>query len=233
MPSAEPAPAWTAALAGQLQCDGPPAGLGGETGEVAALDGAPDPASAVESLLAAGDYAALPRRGFTPRERDDHWGRFVYEVDDRVKSVLILTDAPPGIPSGSWYVVGLRACDPSEFDPADGLNFDIEIWRDSADRPVPTTVVHSIVGPGHCGWDTTTWLTLRGETYIRDPQGVMEELTDGSFAANVMLPADAVPTGYHSGPSKLFTALDGRSVYLVAPDRAERWPRAVTMPGCA
>ncbi len=232
-PSVEPAPPWTADLAGQLQCEGLRAGLGGETGEVAVLDGAPDPASGVDSLLATGGYAALPKRGFAPRERDDHWTRFVYEVADRVKSVLILTDAPPGIPSGSWYVVGLRACDPSEFDPADGLTFDIAIWRDRADRPVSTTVVHSIVGPGHCGWESTTWLYLSGGTYISDPQGVLEEFTDGSFAPKVKLPADAVPTGYHSGSFELFVAPDGRSVYAVALDHVERWPRADPVLGCA
>ncbi|HUQ78681.1 MAG TPA: hypothetical protein VM427_07405 [Patescibacteria group bacterium] len=233
----EPAPSWVGDIAGQLDCDGPVASIGDEV----AADPSPDAffpdhggATAGEALsLFLGPtnmYASLPTEGFEEFHAEGHWASFAHVVGGRPKAIVVLTDRTRYAPG--WSVVGLRACDASEFDPADPLTFPVTIWTDASGNPVSTATVRSAPGPGHCGWETAIFLHVRAETWFRDPGGVMGEWTETEFDAHAELPARAVDTGFRSGGFELW--LDpGRDAYLVGSGGVERWPRS-TLPdiGC-
>jgi hypothetical protein len=225
--TAEPAPAWAADLAGQLACDGPVANLGGEYPD---NGGWPDRAGATaEATLAlflgpGNPYASLPTAGFTPLHAEPHWASFVHTVGGRTKAIVLLSDITNVGPG--WSVVGLRACDPSEFDPAVPLTFPVTIWKNSSGNAVSTETIRSNPGPGHCGWDSAIWLNVAGSLYFRDPQGVMGQWTKAKFEPHAHLPASATDSGYRSDKWSLW--LDpGKDAYLVSGGNVERWPRSL------
>jgi len=228
-PTPEPRPAWAVDLAGQLECDGAPSSTGAETGTFLDQVEDPDP-SWVARFLANSGFAGLPGR-LDPAERTDDWARYVHERDGRLKTVLILTDTFE--PGGPWVVTGLRTCDASEFDPAVGLSgVTMTIWRDGSEAPVRTDVLSDTVGPGHCGWQSTTFLMLDDELYVRDPDGVLAEFGVVGFDPDVRLPSGAVDTGYHDDTRRLWRTADPDVIYVAYPDHVERWPRASGI-GCA
>ena len=230
----EPAPAWVADLAGQLACDGPVANLGGEYPDNGGWpDRAGDTAEATLALfLGPGNpYASLPTAGFTLLHAEPHWASFAHIVVGRAKAIVLLSDAMNMGPG--WLVVGLRACDASEFDPAVPLTFPVTIWKDSSGKAVSTETIRSFPGPGHCGWDSAVWLNVGGNVYFRDPQGVMGEWTKTKFEPHAQLPPSATDSGYRSGKWSLW--LDpGKDAYLVFNGTVERWPRSLDPQiGCA
>jgi hypothetical protein len=229
----EPAPAWVSDLAGQLQCDGVVANLGGEYPETGSPEDFGDTAAAALAtfLGPSNPYASLPTAGFALLHEEPHWASFGHLVDGRPKAIILLTDTTEYGPG--WSVVGLRACDASEFDPNVPLTFPVTIWTDASGERVSTETIRSAPGPGHCGWDSAIWLNVDGNLYFRDPQGVMAEWTKTRFEPDAKLPASALDSGYRSAAGSLW--LDpGKDAYLVLPGGVERWPRS-TDPfiGCA
>lgn len=225
-PTVAPLPAWTADLAGQLGCDGPIADIGGEYPDAF---GRPDASAvtaeaALKAFLGPGNpFASLPVTGYVPLHQEPHWASFGHLVDGRPKAIILLTDA--SVLGPGWTVVALRACDASEFDPAVPLTFPVTVWTDASGDPVSTETIRSNPGPGHCGWESATWLHVDGELYFRDPEGVMAEWTATPFDADASLPPTATDTGYRSGDIAVW--LDpGGDAYLVLPGRVERWPRS-------
>lgn len=235
-PTVAPAPWWVGDLAGQLDCDGPIAAVGDEVAVNAApMEPAPTPDDALETLLSAGDYAWLPAGGFEAAQTEGPWALHRYVVSGRLKAVAVSTNRYLGIPDDvGWEVVGLRACDPSEFDPADGLTDETTLWLDADGRRVPATRVFSRLGPAHCGWEDVTFLHYEEKLYLRDVDGVLADQTAGSFRTVDTLPADAVDTGLHTSEWQLSTVPDERFIYLrTADDAIERWARANDEIGCA
>ena len=223
----EPAPAWAADLAGQLECDGPLANIGSEYPDAF---GAPDSsAETAEAALAAflgpgNPFASLPTAGFELLHAEPHWASFGHVVDGRPKAIVLLSDA--SVMGPGWAVVALRACDASEFDPFVPLTFPVTVWTDAAGERVSTDTIRSNPGPGHCSWESATWLHVGGALYFRDPMGVMAEWTATPFEADVSLPPTATDTGYRSRDIALW--LDpGGDAYVVFSDRNERWPRSL------
>lgn len=237
-PSTTPAsePNWTIDLLGQLQCDGPPASIGGEVGQVYGEGLSPEsPEAAMDVFVANSMFTSLPAYGYQRTDLEGHWARFVHRVDGNTKAVVVLRDAGPEIDPGIWSVVGLRACDPAEFAPGSGLTGALlTVWLDADGARVPTTTVHETQGPGHCGWESTTWLRLDGALYLRDPTGVLEQAAVGQFDPDVTLPTDARSTGYHEEGRTIWRDGDPDAIYVVIADRVERWPRALDpFMGCA
>lgn len=223
----EPAPAWAADLAGQLECDGPLANIGSEYPDAF---GAPDSsAETAEAALAAflgpgNPFASLPTAGFELLHAEPHWASFGHLVDGRAKAIVLLSDA--SVMGPGWAVVALRACDASEFDPSVPLTFPVTVWTDAAGNRLSTETIRSNPGPGHCSWESATWLHVDDALYFRDPMGVMAEWTATPFEADVSLPPTATDTGYRSRDIALW--LDpGGDAYVVLPDRNERWPRSL------
>jgi hypothetical protein len=222
-------------VAGQLECDGPVTGLGGEVPNV---DGVGVPGDTPDAALASflgpsNPYASLPAAGYTQIHLDEHWASYAHVYEGRAKAIIVLTDWNELQREPGWLVIGLRACDASEFDPSVPLTFPVTIWTDASGTPVSTEVIRSSPGPGHCGWDSAIWLDVGGNLYFRDPAGVMAEWTATSFDPNSVVPAGAVDTGFRTGAWSLWLDPDG-DAYLVSSATIERWPRS-TDPfiGCA
>lgn len=231
-----PDPPWTIDLLGQLDCAGPPSTIGGEVGEVFGEGLSPQsPEAAMDTFIANAVYASFPTAGFERSDFEGHWARFVHSVEGDTKAVVVLRNDGPEVDPGIWSVVALRACDPAEFAPESGFTGGLlTVWLDAEDQRVPTTILHEIQGPGHCGWESTIWLRLDGELYLRDPDDVLEEAVVGSFDPDVALPTDAQSTGYHEGGRTIWRDDDPAAIYVVMADRVERWPRALDpFMGCA
>ena len=231
-PTPEPAPAWTADLAGQLGCDGPMASIGGEVSDGIARDviGATSGEAVAAFLAQPSPYGGLPIRGFMELHLDAHWATYGHLVDGRIRAILVTSDLAQGRDPG-WAVVGLRACDPSEFDPSIPLTYAITIWTDSSGSRVPTTVIFSAPGPGHCMWESATFLMLGKVTYLRDPEGLSGYWTKPRFDSTATLPPNAQDSGYRSGGGALWI-VPGGDAYLVYIDHGERWPRLDPSVGC-
>jgi hypothetical protein len=220
-----PAPAWVADLAGQLECDGPVTSIGGEVPETSSVGVPGDtPDAALASFLGPGNpYASLPAAGYEVAHLDTHWATYAHAYLGRVKTVIVLNDTTDY--GDGWLVVGLRACDPSEFDPSVPLTFPVTIWTDASGKRMSTEIVRSGPGPAHCGWDSAIWLDVGGNLYFRDPAGVMDEWSTTPFEPDADLPAGAVDTGFRTGEWSLWLDPDG-DAYLVSSATIERWPRS-------
>ena len=109
-----------------------------------------------------------------------------------------------------------------------------KVWLNAADAPARTDVITSYPGAGHCGWETTVFLTFDRRQYLRDPKHVLKEYSVIAFDATSRLPADAVDAGFHTERWHLFTIPSGRAVFVRTTDgRIEVWPRASQVIGCA
>ena len=101
-------------------------------------------------------------------------------------------------------------------------------------------------GPGHCGWESATYLTIGwppptvssnatgAHLYIRDPRGVVNSSYRDGLVLHATLPSDARPTGHRHGAIEIYVSPSDqdRAIYVVAPDGAERWPRSDPMSLC-
>jgi hypothetical protein len=229
----EPAPAWAVDLRGQLDCEGPVMGLGGEIPDSGSVETyGPTPEEAITAFLGPGNpYATLPAAGFELRQREPHWAEFAYAVDGRTKTIVILSDT--SLYGTGWAVLGLRSCDASEFDPSTPLTFPMTIWSDAAGHRVPTETIRSHPGPAHCGHEDAIWLTVDGQLFFRDPRKVMAQWERSTFSADATRPRTATDTGYRNGNQELWIDPTG-DAYLVGPQRTERWPRSTDPQlGCA
>jgi hypothetical protein len=227
-PASDAAPPWILALETQLQCEGPPQSTGGELGEIGLEGGGPTPQSALDAFLGTGMWASFPAGGFEDAFVVGQWARHVYVVEGRVRALAISTSAETvEHADGSWAVAAIRACDPSEFDPDDGLTFDVLLWRDATGKLARTDLIRAIRGPAHCGYESSTWLRFEEHQYFRDPNGVMAGQSVVPFHPDVPMPSDAVDTGFHTDAWHLFTVPDGDALYVRTTDGAvERWGRS-------
>lgn len=241
LPSEAVAPLWSSDIAGQLECDGPVPLLGGEVGELfpGRSGGASAEAALTTFLGPTNAFASLPATGYTQLHDEDHWSSFAHVYGGSNKAIVVLTDEAEfdGTEFGpGWAVVGLRACDASEFDPDVPLTFPVTIWTDAHGDPVSTVLVHSNPGPAHCGWNTVTFLHVGEALFFGDPEGVMADYTDSRFEVSSTVPPTAADTGYRSNGYELWVDPSG-DAYLVAPDTTvmptERWPRGPEDFGCA
>ena len=222
-----PAPAWVADLAGQLECDGPVASIGSEVPDAGGVGGPGDtPDAGLASFLGPDNpFASLPAAGYTRIHLDEHWASYAHLYEGRPKAIIVLTDTNPFGQDPGWLVIGLRACDAAEFDPAVPLTFPVTIWTDASGKPVSTETIRSAPGPAHCGWDSAIWLNVGGNLYFRDPDGVMSGFTETAFDVNARLPDGAVDGGFRTGVWSLWLDPAG-DAYVVSSTTIERWPRS-------
>ncbi len=233
-PTEAPAPSWAADLIAQIECDGQPQSIGGETGEVVGEAGSSvSPQAAMTAFLASTSFASVPVKGYEMTDREGHYARFTNSVDDRVKAIVIVRERSPDQGRGVWTPVGLRACDQSEFAPGDGLSFDQKLWLDGNGDVERADRIHSSRGPEHCGWQTAVFLWFEGSQYIRDPPGALADLTVVAFDANTALPDGARDTGLHTDDWRLFVEDGAGAVWIETSDgTVERWGRLRDEVGC-
>jgi hypothetical protein len=124
-------------------------------------------------------------------------------------------------------------CDPAEFPPEVTDQLGIQVWVNQHGERVPTTVIRSSQGPAHCDWDGATFLDLHGDTFVRDPDGVLPpEWFSLTFDPDATLPDDANDTGYRLDRQALWVAADRSAVYIATGNDVERWPAASDFVGC-
>ena len=135
-------------------------------------------------------------------------------------SVAIAFDSPPAYPGYEWT-------------------------RDG--KTVPREEIAASAGPGHCGWQSATFLSIGwppgtfantaalARQYVRDPQGAISGSLRQRLAMNIDPPRDARPTGYHLGSIEIYLSPSDQdeAIYVVGPRGAERWPRSDPMTLCA
>lgn len=103
------------------------------------------------------------------------------------------------------------------------------------DAELPASVIRIYEGETHCDMDSALLLEIHwppdggtestGHTFVRDPEGVFAQDTDGSFDPDAELPGDAIPTGWEHGTGvALWLADDLSTAYAVDGDSVEAWP---------
>lgn len=117
-------------------------------------------------------------------------------------------------------------------------------WLDAENEQVSELIVstyHPDPGGDHCEWDSVVLLHLgwppgtaaefrsaSERQYVRDAEGELEAPGRSPLELDSELPPDAEYTGYHSGELQLWTSASEatQAVYIVRPERVERWPRS-------
>ena len=222
------------AAAGFVDCQGP-IGNAGIAANFGASGGAPTPDKAVDVFLEEGLFV-LPNRGYRLARKEDGRALFVYEVGGRTRVALIVAWGPGTADTHGgkgWGIESFATCDASEYAAEQDAGLPVTVWEDADGNRVPTTVVSSRQGHEHCGWQGVTFLRLRKQQFVGDPDGVIEQAPlQATFAADTDLPDDATDTGYRHDGDALWVAADGNAVYLVGDDGVQRWPAAKSMIAC-
>jgi hypothetical protein len=215
-----------------LECSGDP--YSGSTGDnFGVIGGHGSAVDALESFV--GDEAALgPGRGYRAEREEQGRVLFSYDVDGKTKVAIIVADERTDFMGETgWSMETFAQCDPAEFPKAVTDELGIQVWVDNKGERVPTTVLQSARGPAHCEWDSATFLTFNGDTYVKDPQGVLPaEWFNIAFDADTTLPHDANETGYRLDRHELWLAPDRSAAYIVTQEGVERWPAATDFVGC-
>ena len=117
-------------------------------------------------------------------------------------------------------------------------------WLDAENEQVSELIVstyHPDPGGDHCEWDSVVLLHLgwppgaaaefrsgSERQYVRDAEGELEAPGRSPLELDSQLPPDAEYTGYHSGELQLWISASEATdaVYIVRPERVERWPRS-------
>ena len=157
------------------------------------------------------------------------------EVGGAVKQAVIVHNGPAtdGAGGPGWYVESWAHCDYSELPRSFTDALGLQIWTDSAGRPVPTTTIESWGGPEHCDWQSMTFLHLGRAVYVRNPQPDLADFFATPYEEHADLPAHAVDTGFERNGDRLWLATDRQRAFVGSPQGVEVWPRAVDPLGCA
>lgn len=202
--------------------------LGGWNGDFGFGDAASSPEGALARFLDRGPFD-LPTEGYALAGEDTDRLLFTYSVAGAAKVSVIVADTDvTGADADGWIVETFATCDPAEYDPASEPDLSIEVWFDEDDNRVPTSIIRSLRGAEHCGWQSATFLRFDGRQYLRDPRGVVDAPLTAAFDPDAELPADAVATGYHRAGQTLWLSGDGSVAYLVDDEQVEAWPALVS-----
>lgn len=114
-------------------------------------------------------------------------------------------------------------------------------------RPVSGRELTTAAAPGHCDWESATFLTIgwplgtvsttsaQARQFIRDPEGVVSSRNlQNELELHAKLPRDAVATGYRYRELEIYLSASDQdwAIYVVGPAGAERWPRSDPMTLC-
>ncbi len=102
------------------------------------------------------------------------------------------------------------------------------MWTDADGDRVPASIIMSLSGAEHCGWESVTYLVYEDRQYISDPRGVMGVPFVAPYEADADVPSDAFDTGHRREGRELWMSDDRAVAYLVADDGIEAWPTPVT-----
>jgi hypothetical protein len=180
--------------------------------------------------------SGTPHVPYTETARHGGGVLLTWTVGSTVLAAYVLRDGTQDTDGNrGWGVSSYAVCDPATWPPRLSDAAGIEVWTDARGHRVPTTVIQSVPGPEHCGWQRTTFLFLGADgadgEFYRDPDGDLRQYLSGSYQADASVPADARDTGYRRDGRELWLAGDKKAAYLVAAEGdAERWPGPVGRP---
>ena len=159
---------------------------------------------------------------------------YVLPVDGAVKQAVIVRDGPAteGAGGPGWYVESWAHCDYSELPRSFTDALGLQIWTDSAGRPVPTTTIESWRGPEHCDWQSMTFLYLDDAVYVRSPQPELADFFASPYQEHADIPAHAVDTGFERNGDRLWLSTDRQRAFVGTHKGVEAWPRTVRPLGC-
>ncbi len=215
-----------------LECSGKP--YSGSTGRNwGATSGHDNPVEALEAFIH-DEATSLPLRGYREEREAENRVLFSYDVEGDTKVAIIVADGIADSHGGSgWGMETFAECDPAELPPSVTDELGLDVWVDEHGERAPTTVIRSTRGPEHCDWDSATFLDLKRDTFIKDPQGVLPpEWFEVTFDSDATLPPDAEDTGYSFRGQSLWVAPDRSAAYVVTKQGTERWPAAIEFVGC-
>lgn len=224
-----------------LECAGAPYDGGGADYDGGLASTQDSPAKALANLFAEDAFWwQTPEEGYVLERQDDGRALLSYDVDGLTKVAFIAADdVRDWRKHTGWGIETWATCDPSELPPAASDAMNVGIWSDASGARVPATTIRSFQGPAHCGWDDITFLELgkepTSEEYLRDTQGELADFLTMPSSMAVLLPKDAVDTGYHRDGRVLWTVPDKKAAYLVSQrdvDDVERWPAIAQPIGC-
>ncbi len=219
-----------------LECDAEPSEVGGAGEGVAAeAAGGSTPEQALENFLTS-TFFSVPSNGYAPIAQSGDRYAYGYEVDGKVKVVLVISPRFAELVRGRFAAEELRTCPQSEFGSQAVFNDGRRVWTHETTGEVLT----DNVGPQHCGYESARMLITGADDattarmYVRDPNGVFGgwSLLE-SYAERVEMPDDAAFSGYRSPEGfELWLTGGDRAAYVVTPEGVERWPRAEELIGC-
>jgi hypothetical protein len=184
----------------------------------------------------------VPREGYRVERKDEGAALLSYDVGDRTKIAVVVTDGIRDFNDDvGWGVVAWADCDPAELPAEVTDDLDVGIWEDASGRRLPVTRVHSFQGAEHCDWTGITFLLIgpredRADWYVRDTSGELSDFLSGKFDDAASLPKDATSTGWRRSGRQLWIGPDKEAAYLVDlddPHDIERWPAAKEPVMCA
>lgn len=184
-------------------------------------ESASDPDGALQRFLDMHPLA-LPEEGYAPVGRDTDRLLYAHTVEASPKVAIIVAKTTTSDSTDRWTVETYATCDPAEYHPSADDELSVDIWLDSEDNRVPTSIVTTHKGAEHCGWESVTFLIFEDRQYIRDPRGLLAEFV--WFDDRAKLPVDATDTGYHHEGRHLWISGDEAVAYLVVGDQVEAWP---------
>ncbi len=192
------------------------------------------PEGALEDLLGSeypqGNY---PQSGYERADQSDAIVVLAYAVEDAVKVALVVAHDPPleSAPPRPWVAMSVAKCDFSELGVDVVLQRGIGVWRN-----VELGLIGiDVAGPRHCDWQSVRFLSLSegGQSFVRDPEGVLLTDRDSPYVGDTHLPDGAVDTGYRRGHDQLWRESGRKAIYVITPDTVERWPKDPGEVGCA
>lgn len=223
-----------------LECDGTPFDGGGGDYDSGLATTQSSAEAALSNLFKEDPPTYPPHDGYRVERRGDGRVLFSYDVDGRTKVAFIAADDIRDWDHHTgWGVESWAQCDPAELPDGATGSFALDVWTDAAGVRAPVSVIRSYQGPAHCDWQDVTFLELGPEghatTYLRDPHGTLADFVRTSYSKAVLLPKEAVDTGYHRDGRELWTVTAKDAAYLVSratPDDVERWPAEKQPIGC-
>jgi len=110
-----------------------------------------------------------------------------YDVDGVPRLAVVFLHGTARYERVGWWIETWARCDIAEFPDEIAQSRGVQIWSDASGRRLPTTTISSSAGPGHCDWESMTFLQLGAgngedladaEVYVRDVQPGLEDFFD-------------------------------------------------------
>jgi hypothetical protein len=191
------------------------------------------PEGALRIARSEGDFGGA-QDGLTEAKREDDRVLYVLEVGGKIKQAVIVHNGPATTGAGGpgWYVESWAHCDYSELPESFTDSIGLQIWRDRAGQPVPTTELEVWRGPEHCDWQSMTFLLLDDAVYVREPLKELSDYFAERYVEHATLPASATNTGFERDRKHLWISADKKRAYAGTVGDVEVWPRTIKPLGC-